>query len=148
MVRFIIIAVCWSSSCSRFRIQLFQSIIYIIYTCRIAVDGISINWKCVELLQLIWRSVARIYHIGLPDFVVNYSGLSMQREYHLNSPSDDHQMTCHFLVDRIQVYSFMKYPGVVSESFALYPTRGQNNMADTLSTFSNAFFRLKIPSNR
>ena len=84
-----------------------------IYYLYLAFNGIDINWKCVEWLQLIWRSGTRLYHLGVPDFLVSCSGLWMQREYHLNSQSYDHQMTCHFLVDRFQVYSFLKYPSLV-----------------------------------
>ena len=58
----------WSSFCSSFHIQLFWSIIYIIYMGRMKVDGISINWKCAESLQLNWRSSIRRVNLGPPEF--------------------------------------------------------------------------------
>ena len=36
----------------------------------------------------------------------------MQMGDNINSPSYDHQTTCHFLADRIHIYSFLKYQGI------------------------------------
>ena len=71
-------------------------------------------------LGLIWIIAATHLKIGHPasswgtDFLTSCRGLKMKKEHRQwppgNDPSNDHQTTCYFLVDCIQVYSFLKYP--------------------------------------
>ena len=45
-------------------------------------------------------------------FCCKLQGLVNAEGGNINSPSYDHQTACHFLVHRIQIYSFVKYQGI------------------------------------
>ena len=70
-------------------------------------------------------------------FRCKLQGLVNAEGDNINSPSYDHQTTCHFLVDRIQIYSFLKYQKI-SLNLALqwrHNERDGDCYSDTISSF-------------